>query len=421
MSKPLAGPRRQSLSSCQPETLGNHSRVWFAGHCKPNLYAKAGTFEDWKTNVAQSCENNAFPLLGISTAFAGPLLELLNIPGLGFHLYGDSTSGKTTVLAASCSVWGSPDLLLSWSTTINGLEAAAAIRSSTVICLDESHQIDPKVLDGSVYMLANGVSKGRMTKEIVARDLAHWRLPILSSGERAIETHLGTARIAHKVGQGIRLADIPVSGSFGIFDDIHEEPSGNVFADKLRESARDHYGHAGPAFVERLIEELPGISLSTRLAEIMDDYGAGLNAQEIRVARAFALAALAGELAVEWEIVPWPAGQPRTAAAEIFGIWRTSQPQSPKGKEYAQTITDLRNFIEVHGADFSDADWVPDLDSNNRVVNPEPVVRERAGYWKDLPNGKRIYMFNADGLRRASSGFKHARVVEALPGCQSTR
>ena len=194
------------------ETLGNHTHVWFAGHCKPSLYAKSGTLEDWKTNVAKPCENNGFLLLGVSTAFAGPLLELLNIPGLGFHLYGDSSSGKTTVLAASCSVWGSPDLLLSWSTTINGLESQAAIRSSTVICLDESHQVDPKILDGAVYMLANGVSKGRMTKEIVARDLAHWRLPILSSGERAIETHLGTARIAHKVGQGIRARRYPGLG-----------------------------------------------------------------------------------------------------------------------------------------------------------------------------------------------------------------
>ena len=143
----------------------------------------------------------------------------------------------------------------------------------------------------------------------------------------------------------------------------------------------------------------------------MEDFGAGLNAQEIRVARAFALAALAGELAIEWELVPWPANQPRTAAEEIFGIWRASQPHSPKGKEYAQIITGLREFIEVHGADFSDADWTPDYDQNNRIVNPEPVVHERAGYWRDdLPNNKRIYMFNADGLTARKQR------VQAQPG-----
>ena len=72
--------------------------------------------------------------------------------------------------------------------------------------------IDAKALDAGIYLLANGVSKNRMTRDISTREVARWRVCVLSSGERSIEAHLGAARIDHKVGQGIRIADVPVAG-----------------------------------------------------------------------------------------------------------------------------------------------------------------------------------------------------------------
>ena len=111
---------------------GEPARVWFDGKC--DLYTKDGTLEEWKTNVAALCAGNPFLIFAVSAAFAGPLLELCNIPGIGFHFYGDSTSGKTTALVAGSSVWGSPSgFILSWRSTANGLESQAVIRSSIMI------------------------------------------------------------------------------------------------------------------------------------------------------------------------------------------------------------------------------------------------------------------------------------------------
>src|SRR4029077_2837486 len=95
------------------ETLGNHSGVWFSGKCDGTIYSKEGGLDDWKNNVALLCENNPFLVFATSSAFAGPLLELVNIPGIGLHLYGDSTSGKSTTLAAAVSAWGPPSFLYS--------------------------------------------------------------------------------------------------------------------------------------------------------------------------------------------------------------------------------------------------------------------------------------------------------------------
>jgi putative DNA primase/helicase len=126
------------------------------------------------------------------------------------------------------------------------------------------------------------------------------------------------------------------------------------------------------------------------------------------------MTALAGEMAIKESIVPWPKGTALNAAVEIFGLWRAEQPRSPKGKEFAQIINGVREFIEVHGADFFDSEWVPEYDPNSsRIVNAEPVIRERAGYWKDTAN-ERHYMFNADGIKRASSGFGVRKALEAL-------
>lgn len=393
------------------ETLGNYSGVWFSGKCDGAIYSKSGSLDAWKSNIAALCEKNPFAGFTVSSAFAGPLLELFNVPGIGLHLYGDSTNGKSTTLAVAISVWGAPSFLLSWRSTVNGLEIQAAARSSTVLVLDESHMIPPKDLDAGIYLLANGVAKSRMTKEITPRELSRWRVCVISSGERSIESHLAAMRIDHKVGQGIRIADVPVTGSYGIFEDLHGRTNGAAFADELRGAAAQYYGHAGPLFVERLIKEVSeGLSLPTRLAEIMPGFGKDLNVQETRVARGFGIAALAGELAIEWGIVPWEKDEARISAITIFGHWRAAQPRSPKGKEHAQIAELITDFVDKHGnSRFCDI---------HSVDSDVFTIRDQAGYWEDLVEDLvtcgRIYLFTSVGLKEATGNFGTARVIEAI-------
>ena len=190
-------------------------------------------------------------IVALSCALAGPPLEPLNIPGLGLHFFGDSTTGKTTSLAVSASPWGPEKFVIFWRTTINGLEIQAISRSSTLIPVDESHQVDPRVLDAGVYMLLNGTAKARMNKDATPREIEHWRACVLSTGERSIETHQVNANIDHKVGQTVRIIDVPVlNGQHGLFGDIHNAKNGAEFADSLREAGGRHYGHAGPSFIK---------------------------------------------------------------------------------------------------------------------------------------------------------------------------
>jgi putative DNA primase/helicase len=273
--------------------------------------------------------------------------------------------------------------------------------------------IPPKDLDAGIYLLANGVAKSRMTKEIAPRELSRWRVCVISSGERSIESHLAAMKIDHKAGQGIRIADVPVTGSYGIFEDLHGRTDGAAFADELRGAAAQYYGVAGPLFVERLIDELSsGLSLSTRLAETMPRFGDDLNAQETRVARGFGIAALAGELAIEWGIVPWEKGEALTSAISIFGHWRAAQPRSPKGKEHAQIAELITDFVDKHGnSRFCDI---------HSSVDPDMLtIRDQAGYWEDLVDGGRIYLFTSVGLKDATGNFGTARVIEAIAAAEA--
>ena len=387
--------------------------VWYAGNTQDVIFSCKGTLKSWKDEVAALCEENCFLVLAVCTALSGPLLEPLNIQGLGFHINGDSSSGKTTTQYAAVSVWGPRKSLLSWLSTANALEAQAATRSSTLLALDESHQVDPKTLDSSVYLLLNGCAKGRMSRDITLRSAATWRVPVLSSGENAIETHLTAAKIDHKAGQAVRMIDLSVCGEYGLFDDIKKRKDAAAFAEEIQQAAAARYGCAGPAFVQRLIEEHGTINLAAELTKIMQEFEKGetLTAQEKRVARSFAVVALAGELASQWKILPWQKGHATTAAHELFGIWRTAQPQAPHGMETAQILNRIIKFIDNHGnSRFLDIHWVKPGDYSD----DSPKVHNQAGYFEHDKQGGKIYLFTSSGLQEAIGNFTINRAVQAV-------
>jgi len=70
-------------------------------------YEQAGTLEDWQNSVGRLVAGHSRPMFAVATAFAAPLLKLLNAEGGGFNLRGSSSIGKTTALRAAASVWGS--------------------------------------------------------------------------------------------------------------------------------------------------------------------------------------------------------------------------------------------------------------------------------------------------------------------------
>ena len=86
--------------------------------------------------------------------------------------------------------------------------------------LDEIGEITyPKELGNIIYMLANGIGKGRMTKQITAKPMYQWKVIFLSSGEKSMKEIMLEQGQKTKLGQEIRLADIDIDQSqYGVFD-----------------------------------------------------------------------------------------------------------------------------------------------------------------------------------------------------------
>ncbi len=126
-------------------------------------YARRGTLEEWRQGVGRLAAGHGRLVLALSTAFAGPLVDLVSGEGGGLNLFGQSSRGKTTALKAAASVWGrgasDPGFVRSWRSTANAAEATAAIVTDTCLCLDEIGVAEGRDAAAAVYQLASGVGK----------------------------------------------------------------------------------------------------------------------------------------------------------------------------------------------------------------------------------------------------------------------
>ena len=65
-----------------------------------------GTLSDWQTEVAARCAGNPVLVFYMAASLAAPLLSVVGQEGGGFHLFGQTSKGKTTAEQVAASVWG---------------------------------------------------------------------------------------------------------------------------------------------------------------------------------------------------------------------------------------------------------------------------------------------------------------------------
>lgn len=148
-----------------------------------------GSEDIWRKAIMDTVLNNPIP----SLVMAGGLASLLRYwcpesENFVFHLYGNSTAGKTTSMEAAASLWGMPNLLIDrWSATKNGVGSMCVARNHSLLILDESHQADdPETPSKAVYLVGNGSEKIRATQTGGAKASTKFEVVLLSTGENAI-------------------------------------------------------------------------------------------------------------------------------------------------------------------------------------------------------------------------------------------
>ena len=289
------------------------------------LFEQRGTLEEWKKHVGVYCKGN--PLLQVVTiaALSGPLLAFMGHSGFGIHLYGNSSSGKTTSLHIAGSVTGGE--LKSWRTTDNGLEGIAEQHNDNSLLLDEISQCDPDVVAQVAYMLANGQGKSRSSKTGVSRRVPTWNLIFLSSGEVSISDRADQGyRNKAMAGHEVRVISILADGGagHGIFTIIPDGMHAGAFSDMLVQNSKQYRGAPLRAMIQHIKADQN--SICNTVKKHMDQFLDGLDrnslsSQARRVADHFAFLAGVGEAAIDLGILPWPTGESMTAMKSCFEWW----------------------------------------------------------------------------------------------------
>ncbi|OHV10005.1 DUF927 domain-containing protein [Kushneria phosphatilytica] len=381
--------------------IGSDEVRYQSSGLEARIFDSRGTLAEWQQEVATPCLGNPVLILSLCCALSGPLLRRVGVHGGGIHLIGDSSSGKSLCQDAGASVWGAPDRFkLSWDMSGGGVEIEATTRNDTALIADEISRANPKRLQEHIYALANGAGKGTMTRDREGRPKNHWCVPILSSGERSAADHAGLSGQTAHAGAELRLVDINAgTRPYRAFDDVHGT-TGEAFHRALTGAVNRHYGHAGPALIEQLLEREVMDGLPWRFGELRRSFDVA-SAQAGRVADRFAVMALAGELASEWSILPWPEGTALAACRMLFHEWLATIGDG--NAEDRQILAALADFIARHG------------DSRFSDVNAQLAahVINRAGFY-EIDNGRRLFLFNRAALIEAAEGYSRDRILRTL-------
>jgi uncharacterized protein (DUF927 family) len=210
-------------------------------------------------------------------------------------------------------------------------------------------------------------------------------------------------------GQEIRLADIEADAGFnmGLFEKIHNQLSPATMALSLKEYSSKYYGAVGMAWLQQVVANQQ--SIATDIADAIQEFVNSVvlpdsTGQIIRVARRFALVAVAGELASQYGLTGWNEGESTYAAYKCYRAWLEHFGMEGN-KEDRAILAQVRAFFESHGASRFDNIRTP---NNERIQN-------RAGFYYTDDAGFRVYMVLTEVFKKELClGFEPRMVVRVL-------
>jgi uncharacterized protein (DUF927 family) len=377
------------MPELQVGTHAEHLHFYEAGAQLPPI-SEAGTLEQWQQQIGALCIGNHRLAFVVGVAFAGPLLHMLGHESGGFHLYGDSSGGKTTHLQVAASIYGGPRLVRSWRSTDNALESIAAAHSDGLLVLDEIGMCDPRIIGETVYMLGNGTGKARANDRGQAgRQVQEWRLLFLSTGEKTLAQHMAEANKELKAGMEVRMLAVPADASkgLGMFDRLNGFEDAAALSDALKARVANYYGTPLTAFLTALCE--PGkrhgwAAILRRTLEgfIAEALPASASGQAHRAAARFGLAAAAGELATAMGITGWPDGTATTAARVCLNAWLHERGGAGNFEGDA-ILARLRQVIER----FGESRFTRWESAAAKIDEHGPRTIDRLGFRKTLEHG----------------------------------
>ncbi|HWV19871.1 MAG TPA: DUF927 domain-containing protein [Devosia sp.] len=365
----------------------------------------------WRRDVGRYAEGNSRLTAALGIALGGVAIGLFDGQlGIGLHLNGPSSLGKTTALRVAASVYGpAHQEVRSWRATENGLETLAVRHHHRSLILDELAQIRPEAAAQAAYLLANGSGRQRASGSGRARPAGLWQLTFLSSGEISLEQKVAERFGAPQVreGQAVRLIDLPADAgrNQGIYEDLHGFADGAALSDALNQATEASMGDVSDEFAKAIADDVEqaraflGTEQARFVRSNLPDEADGIVR---RVYSNLGFLAAATELATRKGILPWRPGSGHmgigVCARAWLSIWR-----------WRSGTIDLFALARQ---------WL--VANRNSLTSWELAARaaDEAGYY--CPRRGTVYL-NAGGWHRLCGEASSAQVQEALKAAGAFR
>jgi putative DNA primase/helicase len=184
---------------------------------------------------------------------------------------------------------------------------------------------------------------------------------------------------------------------------LHGHDTPGQFSDAIKAACAANYGTLSRAYIDALTRSRGELNLAQDLAAVVSAWTPpGSSGQVRRVIDRFALAGVAGELAVDFGLAPWAEGEALAAARQCLESWLEGR-GSTGDQEDRRAVDTVRAFIARYGS--------------SRFQNIDPGTPERildrAGFRRTL-NGQEQFLFTSDQFKAVLGGLNHATAAKAL-------
>lgn len=293
---------------------------------------KKGTLKEWKRTVGEVTRGNHAHTFSMLAALTAPILKLLNEEGGFFHWVGGTSIGKSTIMKVALSIWGDAEMG-TFRATDNNLEGVCKISNDGAIFLDEMGECDAEALSRVVYMVANGVTKGRADRNGNPRPITHFTVLAQSTGEMGIEAKLAEKRIQAKGGQLLRMGELDADRGKGLntFDALNINPDtdqlfkdGKAQAEYLKTHAKENCGVVIDKFMQELVKDIETYKkgLKSFKAQWIASLNVTSNQAEIdRMIKRFSTVYATGVVASTMGVLPHTSAEIKACVDTMFDNW----------------------------------------------------------------------------------------------------
>jgi uncharacterized protein (DUF927 family) len=193
----------------------------------------------------------------------------------------------------------------------------------------------------------------------------------------------------------------------GIVEQLNGHATPAALVDAIRDAAARNYGAAGIEWLRRLVPDRAKIAnhVAANVTQVAAELApVGASGQAERVARRFALVAVAGEMATAYGLTGWPEDESVTAAGRCFRAWLAGFGGGVGRREDAIILAHVRGFVEAHGQSRFQP-W--DAGDAQKVI-------DRAGFCRGVEGERRYYVLTETFRQELCTGFDQRDVVRVL-------